>query len=71
MAVSLDIRNAFNTVGWDGVRAALVRMDFPPYIRLILESYLSERVLHPCNDDRGDPVTVGVTHGTGLYPTKS
>ncbi|KAL4141335.1 hypothetical protein QTP88_003990 [Uroleucon formosanum] len=62
-AVSLDIRNAFNTVGWGVVRAALVRMGFPAYVRRVLDSYLSERVLHVCDDHDGVPVTVGVTCG--------
>jgi len=63
VAVSLDIRNAFNTVGWGVVRAALVRMGFPAYVRRVLDSYLSDRVLHVCDDHGGVPVTVGVTRG--------
>jgi len=61
--VSLDIRNAFNSVGWGVVYAALVRMDFPPYIQRVLDSYLSDRVLRVCDDAGSDPVTVGVTCG--------
>lgn len=63
VAVSLDIRNAFNTIGWRTVREALIRMDFPPYLRRILGSYLSARSLHLCDDSTGDPVTTGVTRG--------
>lgn len=63
VAVSLDIRNAFNTIGWEIVRGALIRMGFPPYLRRILDSYLSARSLYLCDDSTGDPVTIGVTRG--------
>ena len=45
VAVSLDIEKAFNTVGWEVITAALARMRFPPYIRRMIGSYLSGRVL--------------------------
>jgi len=32
VAVSLDIRNAFNSVPWEVIHEALERMGFPPYI---------------------------------------
>lgn len=63
VAVSLDIRNAFNTIGWEIVRGALIRMDIPPYLRRILDSYLSARSLYLCDDSAGNPVTTGVTRG--------
>ena len=63
VVVSLDIRNAFNTIGWETVREALIRMGFPPYLRRILASYLSARTLYLCDDSTGDPVTTGVTRG--------
>jgi len=63
VAVSLDIRNAFNTIGWATVREASARMGFPPYIRRILDSYLSARSLYLCDDSTGDPVATGVTRG--------
>jgi len=38
LAVSINICNSFNTVGWDS------RTNFPPYLRQIPYSYLRERV---------------------------
>ena len=72
VVVSLDIQNAFNTVGWDVIAAALVRMGFPPYIRRIVGSYLSDRVLI-VRDGQSDgpetaPVTCGVPQGSVLGP---
>ncbi|CAI6366674.1 unnamed protein product [Macrosiphum euphorbiae] len=63
VVVSLDIRNAFNSVGWGVVLAELVSMGFPPYIWRVLDSYLSDRVLYVCDDARGDPMIMGVTCG--------
>lgn len=63
VAVSLDIQNAFNTVGWDVIATALERMRFPPYIRKIVGSYLSGRVLIVRDDGAGGPETVPVTCG--------
>ena len=36
-------------------------MGFPPYLRRILDSYLSARTLYLCDDSTGDPVTTSVT----------
>lgn len=64
VVVSLDIRITFNTIGWEILREALIRMGFlPPYLRRILDSYLSARSLHLCDDSMGNPVTTGVTRG--------
>ena len=72
VVVSLDIQNAFNTVGWDVITAALVRMRFPPYIRRIVGSYLSGRVLIVRDGQSGVaetvPVTCGVPQGSVLGP---
>jgi len=61
VAVSLGIRNAFNMVGRDVVRATLERTDFPLKHRRILQLYLGEGVLHLCDDNQGDTVTMDVT----------
>lgn len=45
VAVSLDIRNAFNSVPWRTIRRALRRKGFPTYIRRIVDSYLSDRYI--------------------------
>ncbi|KMQ88952.1 reverse transcriptase [Lasius niger] len=42
-AISLDIRNAFNSVPWRTIRGALRHKEFPAYIRRILDSYLCSR----------------------------
>lgn len=39
MAVSLDIKNAFNSIPWQSIRKALERMTFPMYLRRILHNY--------------------------------
>jgi len=44
VAVSLDIRNAFNSIGWDHVMQALIHWDIPPYLRNLLRSYFNDRV---------------------------
>lgn len=62
VAVSLKILNAFNTIGWETVTAALVRIGFPPYLQRILGSYMSERVLLLCEDEGGAHLTSGDTH---------
>ncbi|XP_072755734.1 uncharacterized protein [Anoplolepis gracilipes] len=43
LAISLDIRNAFNSVPWATIRRTMIRKNFPPYIRHMVDSYLYER----------------------------
>jgi len=62
VAVSLNISNTFNTVGWDVVRTALERIGFPPYFRGTTFSYLGDRVLHLCDDGQGETATIDVTY---------
>lgn len=45
IAVSLDIRNAFNSISWPAVRHSLSRKGFPLYIRRIVDHYLFERTI--------------------------
>lgn len=61
VTVGLAIRNAFNTIGWKVISAALERMRFPPYLRRIVGSYLSNRVLIVHDDGPGVPKTTEVT----------
>lgn len=42
IVISLDIRNAFNSIPWSVVRGSLRRKGFPNYLRRIVDSYLSE-----------------------------
>lgn len=63
VAVGLDIKNAFNSIGWGVIQDAVVRMGFPLYIKKMIRSYLSSRVLHLGTNDRGGLITMGVTCG--------
>lgn len=51
LAVSLDVRNAFNTLPWGVIAAALDRFGFPLYLRRIVRSYLSDRSLRYTDRD--------------------
>jgi Reverse transcriptase (RNA-dependent DNA polymerase). len=53
VVVSLDVRNAFNSVRWKDVRGALRSWDLPPALMRILEGFLSERTLLVSTADRG------------------
>jgi len=44
-AVSLDISNAFNTLPWECIRAALRHHRVPRYLRCLIEDYLKERCI--------------------------
>ena len=41
--ISIDIRNAFNTVRWSICIKAIVRKKFPDYLLLMIDDYLSDR----------------------------
>lgn len=43
VAVSLDIKNAFNSIPWGVIRQALIEKGFPDYLRRIIDSYLDSR----------------------------
>jgi len=47
LAVSLDIKNAFNSLSWGAIRWALERKKFPDYLRKVLDFYLSDRWMEP------------------------
>lgn len=70
IAVSLDIKNAFNSLPWPSIRWALERMNFPLYLRRIIDAYLSDRVIEfpsligLCERN----VTCGVPQGSVLGP---
>ena len=72
VAVSLDIANAFNSLPWPIIGKALEEKSVPGYLRCILGSYLSGRVLFYV--DRRDrlmraPITCRVLQGSVLGPT--
>lgn len=45
ICAGLDIKNAFNSLPWPTIRRALTELRFPPYLRRILDSYLSARLV--------------------------
>ena len=45
MAVSINIANAFNSLLWGKIHAALVRHRIPVYIRRVVQDYLKDRVI--------------------------
>lgn len=45
IAVSLDIKNAFNTAKWSKIMQALEQVGVPPYLQLMVRDYLSERTI--------------------------
>lgn len=72
IGASIDISNAFNSIKWRHIRAALREMRFPDYIRRIIDNYLSERTIEfPTNTGETmiKEVTTGVPQGSVLGPT--
>lgn len=71
LAVSLDIRNAFNSLSWDSILQALSKKGFPVYIRKLVSSYLSDRLVY-CRDSSGKVISrgcyAGVPQGSVLGP---
>lgn len=43
--IAIDIRNAFNSLGWKHIHASLEKRQVPKYIRRMIHSYLSERIV--------------------------
>jgi hypothetical protein len=70
-AVSLDVRNAFNSIPFGKVLGALVRLEVPRYILRIMRSYFQERfITYGVNggDVRVRQVMAGVPQGSVLGP---
>lgn len=71
IAVSLDIKNAFNSVPWSAIRLALLRRGFPEYLRRIIDSYLHDRlIIYPVasGDYESRPMLAGVPQDSVLGP---
>jgi len=67
VAFSLDIRNAFNTIGWEYVLAALRRVGSQPYLLKLFSSYFSDRTaVIDCSASAGYRLTVDVRCGVPL-----
>lgn len=70
IAISLDIKNAINSIPWSAIRRALCRKRFPSYLRL-LHNYLHDKYIEYI-DMYGNiqryPVTTGVPQGLVIGP---
>jgi hypothetical protein len=70
-AVSLDVRNAFNSIPFGRVLGALERLEVPSYILHIMRNYFQERIiLYETRDGetRRRRVQAGVPQGSVLGP---
>jgi len=67
--VTLDVKNAFNSLLWPVIDAALRKKGTPEYLVLMIRSWLTDRVL--LVGDQGAPRQVlrGVPQGSVLGPT--
>ncbi|KAJ3661624.1 hypothetical protein Zmor_006012 [Zophobas morio] len=64
--VTVDVRNAFNTVSWSRILERLVSMGVEPYLVNVVRSYLSDRVVQT---EMGEfEMTAGVPQGSVLGP---
>jgi hypothetical protein len=70
LAVSLDIANAFNSLPWACITAALKRHVVPEYLRKTVEDYLTDRaVRYPAHADwQEKELSCGVPQGSVLGP---
>lgn len=68
--VTLDVKNAFNSVSWAAIECAIQHLGVPNSLRRILESYFQNRVLL-YDTDEGEKrynITAGVPQGSILGP---
>lgn len=69
VVVSLDVRNAFNTVPWPRIDAALRSKKVPPYLNRMIRSYLEDRSLLVGEALTARRTTCGVPQGSVLGPS--
>jgi len=67
--VTLDVKNAFNSLQWPVIDEALRKKDTPEYLVLMIRSWLSERQLLVGDQRNIKTVTCGVPQGSVLGPT--
>jgi len=71
LAVSLDIKNAFNSLSWEAIRWVLERRRYPDYLRRVVDFYLSDRWIEYSvggGERRRRRVERGVPQGSILGP---
>jgi len=68
VAVSLDVKNAFNTAPWRTIDEALHRKKVPTYIVRIIRSYLEDRSILVGESLNRRSTTCGVPQGSVLEP---
>lgn len=66
--ISLDVRNAFNSVRWKDIFELLDKFEVPPKTRRIIKSFLSERSIHWGNGEEQLPYNIGIPQGSSLGP---
>lgn len=68
--VTLDIKNAFNSAGWDHIIRSLRRLNIPEYLIRIVNDYFSDRTLwyETDNGTVSTNITAGVPQGSVLGP---
>lgn len=70
LVATLDIKNAFNSANWDRIMQALEEKNVPGYLRRIVASYFTDRILR--YDTKNGPkeydITGGVPQGSVLGP---
>lgn len=62
LAVSIDIKNAFNTIKWEDVLTAMADWETPPYLLRIFCSYFSDRK-GECTTYGEEPTEVDISCG--------
>lgn len=72
IAVSLDIKNAFNSIPWGAIMEAIENKKFPRYLAKIIDNYLRDRnIMYKTNKGRikTEVVHAVVPQGSVLGPT--
>lgn len=67
LLVTLDVKNAFNSAPWLGIIDELVKRNIAPYLRNLIKSYFSDRLIR-IGDNESLDMTCGVPQGSVLGP---
>lgn len=71
IAISFDIKNAFNSLPWKAISETMRKRNFPKYLRTIIADYLHKRYLlflGPKGAKQSRKVVCGVPQGSVLGP---